>query len=124
VWYIPHHFAYILKSNYEVQMYYFSSLSSSVSIVTRLRDRRPWFDFRQGLQVFLLATASLPALGPTQPPIQSVPWIKRPGREADHSPPPSAEVKNAWSYTSTPPYIFMVWCLMKQWIRPRGAVLS
>jgi hypothetical protein len=29
--------------------------------------------------------------------------VKRPGREADHSPPSSAEVKNAWSYTSTPP---------------------
>jgi len=27
----------------------------------------------------------------------------RPGREADHSLPSSAEVKNAWSYTSTPP---------------------
>jgi hypothetical protein len=27
--------------------------------------------------------------------------IKRPGREADHSPPSSAEVKNVWSYTST-----------------------
>jgi hypothetical protein len=44
-------------------------------------------------------TASRPALGPTQPPIQ---WVKRalslgikwPGREADHSPPCSAEVKN------------------------------
>jgi hypothetical protein len=29
--------------------------------------------------------------------------IKRPGCEADHSSPSSAEVKNAWSYTSTPP---------------------
>jgi hypothetical protein len=29
--------------------------------------------------------------------------VKRPGREADHSPPSSAEVKNAWRYTSTPP---------------------
>jgi hypothetical protein len=29
--------------------------------------------------------------------------VKRPGREADHSPPSNAEVKNAWSYTSTPP---------------------
>jgi len=29
----------------------------------------------------------------------------------DHSPPSSAEVKKAWSYTSTTPYIFMVWCL-------------
>jgi hypothetical protein len=29
--------------------------------------------------------------------------VKRPVHEADHSPPSSAEVKNAWSYTSTPP---------------------
>jgi len=28
--------------------------------------------------------------------------VKWPGREADHSPSSSAEVKNAWSYTSTP----------------------
>jgi hypothetical protein len=28
--------------------------------------------------------------------------VKRPGREADHSPPSSAEDKNAWSYTTTP----------------------
>jgi hypothetical protein len=38
------------------------------------------------------------ALGPTQPPIQWVPGalslgVKRPGREADHSPPSSAEVR-------------------------------
>jgi len=31
------------------------------------------------------------------------PWTKRPGHEADYSPPSSAEVKNAWNYTSTPP---------------------
>jgi hypothetical protein len=35
------------------------------------------------------------------------PGIKRPGREADHSPPTSAEVKNTWFYTSTTPYVFM-----------------
>jgi hypothetical protein len=28
--------------------------------------------------------------------------VKRQGSEADHSPPSSAEVKNAWLYTSTP----------------------
>jgi hypothetical protein len=39
--------------------------------------------------------------------------IKRPGREAYHSPPSSAEVKNAWSYTSTPQYACMAWCLVK-----------
>jgi hypothetical protein len=29
-------------------------------------------------------------------------------RQADHSPPSRMEVKNAWSYTSTPPYVFKV----------------
>jgi hypothetical protein len=33
----------------------------------------------------------------------SFPRIKRPGRETDHLPPSSAEVKNTWSYTSTLP---------------------
>jgi hypothetical protein len=33
--------------------------------------------------------------------------VKRQGREADHSPPTSAEVKKICIYTSTPPYIFM-----------------
>jgi hypothetical protein len=58
------------------------------------------------------------ALGPTQPPIQ---WIlealslgvKWPGRDADHSPLSSAKVKNAWSYKSTPQYVFMACCLVK-----------
>jgi len=31
------------------------------------------------------------------------PGVKRPGCEADLLPPSSAEVKNAWSYTSSPP---------------------
>jgi hypothetical protein len=48
--------------------------------------------------IFPFTAASRPALGPTQPPIQWVPralslGVKRPGREADHSPPSSAEVK-------------------------------
>jgi hypothetical protein len=38
---------------------------------------------------------------------RSSPGLKRPGREDDHSLPSSAEVKNAWSYTFTPLYIFM-----------------
>jgi hypothetical protein len=33
----------------------------------------------------------------------SFPGVKRPGRGADHPPPPSAEVVNEESYTSTPP---------------------
>jgi hypothetical protein len=47
-----------------------------------------------------------PALGPTQPPIQWVPGVKRQGREADHSPPVIAGVREMWIYTSTPPYAF------------------
>jgi hypothetical protein len=33
--------------------------------------------------------------------------------EPDHSPPSSTKVRNWWSYTFTPPYIFLVWCLIK-----------
>jgi hypothetical protein len=75
------------------------------------------FDSQRGLGIFLFTTGSRTALGPTQPPIQWVTgalslWVKRWGREADHSPPSSAEVKNGWSYTSTLP------------IRFQGVVLS
>jgi hypothetical protein len=38
--------------------------------------------------------------------------LKQPGNKADHSPPPSAEVKMC-SYTSASPYAFMAWCLIK-----------
>jgi hypothetical protein len=56
------------------------------------------FESRQELGVFLFTTASRAALGPTLPPIQRVPGslslgVKWPGRETNHSPPFSAEVK-------------------------------
>jgi hypothetical protein len=56
------------------------------------------FDSRPELEIFLFTTVSRLALGPTQPPIQWVPevlslGVKRPGSEADHSPPFSAEAK-------------------------------
>jgi hypothetical protein len=56
------------------------------------------FDSQRRLGIFLFTTASRTVLGPTQPPIQWVPGalslgVKRPEREDDHSPPPSAEVK-------------------------------
>jgi hypothetical protein len=66
---------------------------------------------------FLFAIASWPALGPMQPPIQMVPEgsprVRRPEHENDHSPSFSAEIMNAWSYTSTPPHVFMAWYLIK-----------
>jgi len=42
------------------------------------------------------------------------PSLKRMGREACHSFPPSAQVQNTWSYTSIPPYVCVKWCLLKQ----------
>jgi hypothetical protein len=47
----------------------------------------------------------------------SIKWLQgplaQPGREAGYSPPSSATVKKAWNYTSTLPYVFMSWCLVK-----------
>jgi hypothetical protein len=60
------------------------------------------FDSLQGKQIYLFSTVSQPALGPMQPHIK---WILGDSRlvpEDDHLPPPSSEVKNAWSCTSTP----------------------
>jgi hypothetical protein len=85
------------------------SHDSSVSVETRLQAR--WLALIPGRGndwIFSLHhTAFILALRPTQPPIQ---WIagdftlgvKRPGHEADLSPPSSAKVKSVWSYTSTP----------------------
>jgi hypothetical protein len=39
--------------------------------------------------------------------------VKLQVREADHSPPTSVEVKKTWLYTSTPPYVFMAYCLVR-----------
>jgi hypothetical protein len=72
----------------------------SGSIVSYYRLERSGFDPRQGQRIFPLASVSRLALGPTQPPVQWVPGVlspgvkARPGRDADHSPPSSAEVKN------------------------------
>jgi hypothetical protein len=51
--------------------------------------------------------------------------LKRLGREDDYSPPSSsADFKNAWSYASTPHYVFMAQCLSTQWIRFHGLIFS
>jgi hypothetical protein len=88
------------------------SLYSSVSIATGygLYDRGVGVRVPEGSRIF--SKSSRPALRFTQSPIQWVrgavfPGVKRPGREVDHSPPTSAEVKPMWIYTSTPPYAFM-----------------
>jgi hypothetical protein len=62
------------------------------------------------VRYFLFSTSSRPVLGSTQPPIQWVqgavpPGKKRLEREADHTPPTSADVNKMWKYTSTLPII-------------------
>jgi hypothetical protein len=69
------------------------------------------FETRQGLEIFLLTTAYKPDFwGPPSflsNGYQGVcPRVKRSRREAEHLPPSSAEVKNAWSFTSTPQHVF------------------
>jgi hypothetical protein len=64
-----------------------------------------------------VSISSRSALRHTQPPTQWVPGalspeVKRQGRDADHSPPPSAEVKKMWIYISSSPFTFMTYCLI------------
>jgi len=62
---------------------------SDGAAVTRLRHGRSGFNSRQGLGCFLLATASSPALGPTQTPVQWL-WV-----------PPGSIKAGAWSWPHT-----------------------
>jgi hypothetical protein len=75
------------------------------------------------------ATASIQILGPIQSFINFVLWVfypgvKQPGHEDDHSPPSTAQVKKMWSYSSTPPYVFMAFCLIMRRIHLYVVVLS
>jgi len=78
---------------------------------------------------FFFATVSGPGLGFTQLPLH---WVlgalslvlKWQRRETDVSPLSTAEVKNGWSCASTPQYIFMAWCSVKQQTRLHDVVFS
>jgi hypothetical protein len=98
--------------------------SSSVSIESRLRTGWPGVQFPAGavMRLFLFATTPRAALEPTQSPIHWVagaltPGVKRPGREADHSRPSSADVTNACSYIYTPPPPICILCVVLNYAR-------
>jgi len=59
--------------------------------------------------------------GVLSPLTPGVEWL---GCEADHSPTSNAEVKNAWSYTSAPQYVFTAWCYIKQEICLYSVILG
>jgi hypothetical protein len=67
--------------------------------------------------LFVFATVSTPAQAyPSSYSVGSgcsFPRRKQPGHEADHSSSCIAKVKNVWLYTFTPPFVFMVWYLVK-----------
>jgi hypothetical protein len=80
---------------------------NSISIATRLWVGQPGFDPGEAEDIHISSTMSRPALGFVEP---SIPWVpgelqpgvKRQGRDADHSPPSSAEVKNGGALTPLP----------------------
>jgi hypothetical protein len=113
-------FFYLLTQNiFNFSLLYFQksrivfiiySISKLLISRTQLRQYSVWLragrpDDRgsipgRGKGIFPLSSVSRPALGPTQRPVQWVPGVLSPGgkarprRDADHSPPSSAEVVN------------------------------
>jgi hypothetical protein len=92
---------------------WYRSRDSAVGIASVYGLNDPGVGIRVPVEARIFSSrSSRPVLGPTQPPVQWVPGAlspgkKLPGREADHSPPTSADVKKTWIYTSTSPYVFM-----------------
>jgi hypothetical protein len=98
VYTIYHIYIYIYILDFLQYLYKSRDGSVGIALGYGLDDRGSRVRFPVGLGIFLFTTESVTALGPTQPPIQWIPWalsleVKRPGREADHSPPSSAEVE-------------------------------
>jgi hypothetical protein len=103
---------YMTTTSLSQSLYCQKSRDSSVGIAAgyRLDGRGPIPD--KG-NIFLFSIKSRQVLGPTQPAFQWVPRIKRPGREADHSPPSSSGFKKGGAIPPLPPYTFMAWCLIE-----------
>lgn len=80
-----------------------------------LHGRGTGVQFTVKAEKFVLSTAprmlEMDAMG-------SLPGVKAVGHEADHSLLSKAEVKNAWSYTSSPRYTFVLWCFIYKQERP------
>jgi hypothetical protein len=90
-----------IAQNMQVDTIYTAGLAISyvyLLIYKRIRAR----------ESFIFSKTSTRALGTTQPSnsvgtVALSSRVKRSGRETDHSPLSSAEVKNGWCYTSIPP---------------------
>jgi hypothetical protein len=85
------------------------SRRSLVVTVTRLQAASPWFDSPHGRDISPFSNVQsfsdsnlTTCLKRTE---GSLPGVKKSGHEVDHSSPASAEIKNAWVYTSTPLHV-------------------
>jgi len=82
--------------------------------VTVLGDGLPrTVQFPAGARDFLCSKTFKPDIGPIHPRVECIlglfpPTVKQPGYEANHSYSLSAKAKNAWSYTGTPTYRFIL----------------
>jgi hypothetical protein len=87
---------------------------SSVGIATRLRARRSsnrgYIPSRSRGISILHSVQTSSGAHPASYPMNAE--VNQSVREAEASHSLSAEVKNTWKYTSTPPNVFMTWCLI------------
>ena len=99
IWYVVTRVLLDTSSHYEV---------TAGSIATRLRVGRSGARSLVRAKIFLSYTTSRPAMR-AHPDSYSMgvmvlsPGVMRSGHEFNHLPPTSREVKNVWSYISTPP---------------------
>jgi hypothetical protein len=80
---------------------------NAVCIVTGYVQDDPGLGVRVPVRYRLFSSPQLPDLLTSSHPMALSPGVKRPGREADRSPPASAEVKKTWVFACFPPYILM-----------------
>jgi hypothetical protein len=105
----------VLQLRITTEIYMFRSRDSSVGIATSYGLDERGVGVRVPVGSRILSSPNRPGrlLKCTEPPIQWIPWalspgVKRLGREVDHSPPTSAEVKKVWTYTATPIHLHVV----------------
>jgi len=116
---LSHHILLLILTSYLFMIYSGTTLPSTHRDSGYGMDDRSSIPGNNSEGIFLSSPPRPDRLwGPTQPHIQWVPrslspGVKRSGRKADYWPPGSVEIKNAWTYNSTPPYVFVVWCLIK-----------
>ena len=73
--------------------YFHGSRNNVVSTVPRVRTGRSAVRILATKSIFIFSETFRPALVYNQPPIQLVPGIRQPGRDAGHSPPYNTELR-------------------------------